>query len=208
MGVKWGAGVLVTHILDEAGKESWSAPVLYKVHEMSLGLLAGACRLAQLRKCVACKRLNVPMRLPRQSSTPACACMRDKTGLRYAGVGNIQTVLILGSERAVDQFRVGARKGPVVLGQDLSLGQTLGFDVIEDRNIFATRDVLTHSLADGVIADWSLIGAAPAFCSVQIPSCISSSTSSRILLCLLLRQAARSRWTRTRTPRSTGRTWM
>ena len=42
VGVKWGAGVLVTHILDEDGKESWSAPVLYKVHEVSLGLLAGA----------------------------------------------------------------------------------------------------------------------------------------------------------------------
>jgi hypothetical protein len=74
-----------------------------------------------------------------------------------AGVGNIQTLLVLGSERAVDQFRAGAR-GPVVIGQDLSLGQSLGFDVIEDRNLFARRDILTHSLADGAIADWSLIG--------------------------------------------------
>ena len=59
----------------------------------------------------------------------------------------------------MDQFRIGAKTGPAVLGQDLSLGQTLGFDVIEDRNIFANRDVITHSLADGAIADWSLIGA-------------------------------------------------
>ena len=77
----------------------------------------------------------------------------------HAGVGNIQTILILGSEKAVDQFRIGAKTGPAVLGQDLSLGQTLGFDVIDDRNIFANRDVITHSLADGAIADWSLIGA-------------------------------------------------
>ncbi|BDA42658.1 probable SH3 domain-containing YSC84-like protein 1 [Coccomyxa sp. Obi] len=114
LGLKWGAGVLVAHILDENGKESWSAPVLFKVHEVSLGLLAG--------------------------------------------VGNIQTMLILGSEKAVDQFRVGAKKGPVVLGQDLSLGKTLGFDVVEDANIFASRDIITHSLADGAIVDWSLIG--------------------------------------------------
>ena len=67
-------------------------------------------------------------------------------------------MLILGSEKAVDQFRVGAKKGPVVLGQDLSLGKTLGFDVVEDANIFASRDVITHSLADGAIVDWSLIG--------------------------------------------------
>ncbi len=76
----------------------------------------------------------------------------------FAGVGNIQTMLILGSEKAVDQFRVGAKKGPVVLGQDLSLGKTLGFDVVEDANIFASRDIITHSLADGAIVDWSLIG--------------------------------------------------
>jgi hypothetical protein len=66
--------------------------------------------------------------------------------------------MILGSTKAVDRFRVGAAEGPVVLGQDLSLGKTLGFDVIEDANIFATRDVITHSLADGAIVDWSLIG--------------------------------------------------
>ena len=42
LGVKWGAGVLLAHILDENGHESWSAPVLYKVNEVSLGLLAGA----------------------------------------------------------------------------------------------------------------------------------------------------------------------
>ena len=48
VGVKWGAGVLVTHILDEDGKESWSAPVLYKVHEVSLGLLAGAVTSSSL----------------------------------------------------------------------------------------------------------------------------------------------------------------
>jgi lipid-binding SYLF domain-containing protein len=41
VGYKWGAGVLICHIIDENGKESWSAPVLYKVHEVSLGLLAG-----------------------------------------------------------------------------------------------------------------------------------------------------------------------
>ena len=41
-GVKWGSGILITHILDERGQESWSAPVLFKIHEVSLGLLAGA----------------------------------------------------------------------------------------------------------------------------------------------------------------------
>lgn len=41
LGIKWGAGVLLAHILDENGHESWSAPVLYKVNEVSLGLLAG-----------------------------------------------------------------------------------------------------------------------------------------------------------------------
>ena len=41
-GVKWGSGILIQHILDERGRESWSAPVLYKVHEVSLGLLAGS----------------------------------------------------------------------------------------------------------------------------------------------------------------------
>lgn len=40
-GVKWGSGILITHILDERGRESWSAPVLFKIHEVSLGLLAG-----------------------------------------------------------------------------------------------------------------------------------------------------------------------
>ncbi|KAK9909418.1 hypothetical protein WJX75_001922 [Coccomyxa subellipsoidea] len=114
LGIKWGAGVLLAHILDENGHESWSAPVLYKVNEVSLGLLAG--------------------------------------------VGNIQTMLILGSEKAVDHFRVGGKKGPVVLGQDLSLGKALGFAAVEDANIFASRDVISHSLADGAIVDWSLIG--------------------------------------------------
>ena len=79
--------------------------------------------------------------------------------LLHSGIGNIQTTLILGSKKPVDQFRVAARTGPAVLGQDLSLGQTLGFDVIEDSNIFAKHDVITHSLANGAIADWSLIGA-------------------------------------------------
>lgn len=67
-------------------------------------------------------------------------------------------MLILGSKKAVDQFREGSKKGPVVLGQDLSLGKTLGFDVIEDANIFASRDIISHSIADGAIVDWSLIG--------------------------------------------------
>lgn len=67
-------------------------------------------------------------------------------------------MLILGSEKAVDHFRVGAKKGPVVLGQDLSLGKALGFAAVEDANIFASRDVISHSLADGAIVDWSLIG--------------------------------------------------
>lgn len=40
-GVKWGSGIFIQHILDERGRESWSAPVLYKIHEVSLGLLAG-----------------------------------------------------------------------------------------------------------------------------------------------------------------------
>ena len=40
-GIKWGSGILIQHILDERGRESWSAPVLYKIHEVSLGLLAG-----------------------------------------------------------------------------------------------------------------------------------------------------------------------
>ncbi|CAK0764281.1 hypothetical protein CVIRNUC_003142 [Coccomyxa viridis] len=112
-GVKWGSGILITHILDERGQESWSAPVLFKIHEVSLGLLAGA--------------------------------------------GNMQTLLILGSEKAVSQF-LGAKSGPVVLGQDLSLGKKLGFDVIDDTNIFNHREVITHSIQDGHLVDWSLIG--------------------------------------------------
>ncbi len=51
LGLKWGAGVLLAHILDEAGHESWSAPVLFKVHEVSLGLLAGAMTLLQCEVC-------------------------------------------------------------------------------------------------------------------------------------------------------------
>ena len=70
----------------------------------------------------------------------------------------MQTLLILGSEKAVDQFRLGAKAGPVVLGQDLSLGKKLGFDVIDDTNIFNSREVITHSLQDGHLVDWSLIG--------------------------------------------------
>ena len=76
-----------------------------------------------------------------------------------AGAGNMQTLLILGSEKAVDQFRSGAKAGPVVLGQDLSLGKKLGFDVIDDTNIFNSREVITHSIQDGHLVDWSLIGA-------------------------------------------------
>ena len=71
----------------------------------------------------------------------------------------MQTLLILGSEKAVDQFRSGAKAGPVVLGQDLSLGKKLGFDVIDDTNIFNSREVITHSIQDGHLVDWSLIGA-------------------------------------------------
>ena len=41
LGFKWGSGVFFTHILDEDGKEAWSTPVLYQIHELSLGLLAG-----------------------------------------------------------------------------------------------------------------------------------------------------------------------
>ena len=70
----------------------------------------------------------------------------------------MQTLLILGSEKAVDQFRLGAKAGPVVLGQDLSLGKKLGFDVIDDTNIFNSREVITHSIQDGHLVDWSLIG--------------------------------------------------
>lgn len=77
----------------------------------------------------------------------------------FAGAGNMQTLLILGSEKAVDQFRSGAKAGPVVLGQDLSLGKKLGFDVIDDTNIFNSREVITHSIQDGHLVDWSLIGA-------------------------------------------------
>lgn len=42
VGVKWGAGVLVTHLVDEHGRSGWSAPALYKVKEAALGLIAGA----------------------------------------------------------------------------------------------------------------------------------------------------------------------
>ena len=69
----------------------------------------------------------------------------------------MQTLLILGSEKAVSQF-LGAKSGPVVLGQDLSLGKKLGFDVIDDTNIFNHREVITHSIQDGHLVDWSLIG--------------------------------------------------
>ena len=55
-GVKWGSGILITHILDERGQESWSAPVLFKIHEVSLGLLAGALSALGLPHTVAsCK---------------------------------------------------------------------------------------------------------------------------------------------------------
>lgn len=77
--------------------------------------------------------------------------------LARAGAGNMQTLLILGSEKAVSQF-LGAKSGPVVLGQDLSLGKKLGFDVIDDTNIFNHREVITHSIQDGHLVDWSLIG--------------------------------------------------
>ena len=77
--------------------------------------------------------------------------------LFLAGAGNMQTLLILGSEKAVSQF-LGAKSGPVVLGQDLSLGKKLGFDVIDDTNIFNHREVITHSIQDGHLVDWSLIG--------------------------------------------------
>ena len=187
LGYKWGSGVLITHILDEDGKEAWSTPVLYQIHELSLGLLAGlglhqsiphALHRATMHvhplTAVAPSSLHQPsqgadMRASTSAASPECApalCFAPRCA---AGVGNIQTLLILGSERAVDQFRAGA-KGPVVLGQDLSLGQSLGFDVIEDRNIFARRDILTHSLADGAIVDWSLIGGAPVSLSAM-PFC-------------------------------------
>lgn len=53
VGFKWGSGVLFTHILDEDGKESWSAPVLYKVHEVSLGLLAGMAAASPVSHALA-----------------------------------------------------------------------------------------------------------------------------------------------------------
>ena len=42
LGLKWGSGVLVTHLVDERGRPGWSAPALYKVKEAALGLIAGA----------------------------------------------------------------------------------------------------------------------------------------------------------------------
>ncbi len=42
IGVKWGAGVLFTHLTDEHGRTGWSAPALYRVKEAALGLIAGA----------------------------------------------------------------------------------------------------------------------------------------------------------------------
>ena len=88
----------------------------------------------------------------------------------------MQTLLILGSEKAVDQFRSGAKAGPVVLGQDLSLGKKLGFDVIDDTNIFNSREVITHSTQDGHLVDWSLIG-------MLEPSCYSTGQSFANKMC-------------------------
>jgi lipid-binding SYLF domain-containing protein len=42
IGVKWGAGVLFTHLTDARGRTGWSAPALYRVKEAALGLIAGA----------------------------------------------------------------------------------------------------------------------------------------------------------------------
>ncbi|KAK9843432.1 hypothetical protein WJX81_002242 [Elliptochloris bilobata] len=113
VGLKWGAGVLVTHLVDEQGRSGWSAPALYKVKEAALGLIAGA--------------------------------------------GSIQTLVVLGSGAAVNQFQQ-ATLGPVVLGQDLSLGKALGFGVMEDINLLSKRDVVTLSTSGGAIVDWSIIG--------------------------------------------------
>lgn len=73
----------------------------------------------------------------------------------------------------------------MVLGQDLSLGKTLGFDVIEDANIFAGRDVITHSVADGAIVDWSLIGRPavipPTICSHASETTLRSASSRDLM---------------------------
>ena len=92
----------------------------------------------------------------------------------------MQTLLILGSEKAVNQF-LGAKSGPVVLGQDLSLGKKLGFDVIDDTNIFNHREVITHSIQDGHLVDWSLIGMTGSLikCLLYITQIFSVSKGSR-----------------------------
>lgn len=61
IGVKWGAGVLFTHLVDEHGRAGWSAPVLYTVKEAAVGLIAGASRLStsKLGSCFVLERQDI-----------------------------------------------------------------------------------------------------------------------------------------------------
>ena len=196
-GVKWGSGIFIQHILDERGRESWSAPVLYKIHEVSLGLLAGAAFSVSVPSCKICARrpctiYQLTRRLYRMQHLDV-----EQYSITYcpdcpAGAGNMQTLLILGSEKAVDQFRSGAKAGPIVLGQDLSLGKKLGFDIIDDTNIFNSREVITHSTQDGHLVDWSLIGRHSLCCQPQskydLAGCLSGNfVGFHVQICLYQR---------------------
>ena len=79
-----------------------------------------------------------------------------------------------------------------MLGQDLSLGKKLGFDIIDDTNIFNSREVITHSTQDGHLVDWSLIGRHSLCCQPQskydLAGCLSGNfVGFHVQICLYQR---------------------
>eukprot|EP00891_Asterochloris_glomerata_P009435 jgi/Astpho2/9435/Aster-01694 len=79
-----------------------------------------------------------------------------------AGVDHVQTLLILGTQKAVDAFRYSGKGGTLVLGTDFTVaamaGGDLGLGSSESSNPFLDRDAISLSLSDGAMLDLSLAG--------------------------------------------------
>ena len=80
-----------------------------------------------------------------------------------AGAGSVSTMLLLGTEAAVDKFSDAGTNGQRVLGvdADLTIGSAeLGGSLAKDvLNAFAARDVKSFSLdSKGAILDMSVVG--------------------------------------------------
>ena len=101
-GVKWGSGIFVQHILDERGRESWSAPVLYKIHEVSLGLLAGGQHSHSCSLKLIDHRLALPIAL-RDTLQRGCVINQLSSTLYpcCTRIGNMQSVLTVLQEQGI-----------------------------------------------------------------------------------------------------------